>query len=134
MSREADFIAWSPQSNYECMFISGEDKYSFDWYWHYDQNGIAVVCTHTDGNYVTSDEPEIILMEYIGRKDINGKKIYSDFIVQCDLGIKYKVVFSDEWCAFMLIENKTGRQVVIYPEMKLEVIGNIYENPELLEE
>lgn len=73
------------------------------------------------------------VMQYIGRKDINGKKIYNDFIVQCELGIKYKVVFSDEWCAFMLIENKTGRQVVIYPEMQLEVIGNLYENPELLE-
>jgi len=73
------------------------------------------------------------VMQYIGRKDINDKKIYNDFMVQCDLGIKYKVIFSNEWCAFMLIENKTGRQVIIYPEMKLEVVGNIHQNPELLE-
>lgn len=93
----------------------------------------ATGCPISIHNHGHADYEDFIVEQYTGLTDKNGIEIYEGDVVQCALGAKYKVVFSDEWCAFMLIENKTGRQVIIYPEMKLEVIGNIYENPELLE-
>jgi len=132
MSREFDVIAWVDDIQDLCFpeeeFASGNTIFSIV--------GTKIrVSHHCDCSYPDgyAEYEKYSIMQYIGRKDINGKKIYNDFIVQCDLGIKYKVIFSNEWCAFMLIENKTSRQVVIYPEMKLEVIGNIHQHPELLE-
>lgn len=139
MTREINFIAWDHN---DCEMLIPFDEGHGDWWWFdSDENGKPVVvirdiktCHVTlDQDYKITHHPEFPVMQYIGRKDINSKKIYNDFIVQCDLGIKHKVIFSNEWCAFMLIENKTDRQVVIYPEMKLEVIGNIHQNPELID-
>lgn len=91
------------------------------------------------------------LMQYIGLNDRQGRKIYEGDIVEivdaptlhpcgCYIGTKFKVFYNQESCAFMMqdIFNKNNTQYFdldldgIPPEY-LEVIGNIYENPELLE-
>ncbi len=68
------------------------------------------------------------LMQYTGLKDKNGKEIYEgDIIVY--LVIKYKSVVEWEHGGFGFI-GADGEPM--YTEEDFEVIGNIYENPELL--
>ncbi len=88
---------------------------------------------------------EVALMRYTGLKDKNGKEIYEGDIVEAKDPYKYnskeifytcEVVFT-EGAAFMLkhtYENwgTVGIRYFGLRDMELEVIGNIYENPELL--
>src|SRR5690348_3924275 len=79
-----------------------------------------------------SQEDECILMQYTGLKDKNGKEIYEGDIIKHDNGQISVVEWSQgDWGWFMKsIRNwnpKTG-----FDSSKDEVIGNIYENPELI--
>jgi uncharacterized phage protein (TIGR01671 family) len=76
---------------------------------------------------------DIKFMQYTGLKDMNGKEIYEgDILKTKDLYQRYFVVeYSTR--GFELYDNKNG--VVHDPHNTwedYEVIGNIYENPELL--
>ncbi|MGG7215378.1 YopX family protein [Clostridium nigeriense] len=78
------------------------------------------------------------LMQYTGLKDKNGKEIYEGDIVKAyESNIVCEVIFS-EGAMFMLRWNdkKWGNNEYHHYGVRaftLEVIGNIYENPELLE-
>ncbi len=90
---------------------------------------------------------ELIWLEFTGLHDKNGKDIYEGDIIQSDvLGelIVGKVLYADGWASFFLaVTNKYGVGVAMAEadawyhdedgETKAEVIGNIYENPGLLE-
>jgi uncharacterized phage protein (TIGR01671 family) len=75
---------------------------------------------------------DIELMQYTGLKDKKGKDIYEDDIVNwLDIGgHKYQVVYED--CGFVGIdlESDDGGDIDLAMQ-ELEVIGNVWENPEL---
>lgn len=72
----------------------------------------------------------IVLMQYTGLKDKNGREIYEGDIVKDHDGKHiYKVVYN-MW-GFEL-QTPQGHRVGQLPTAWLEIIGNIYENPELL--
>lgn len=89
---------------------------------------------------------QVELMQCTGLKDKNGKLIYEGDILKCyyidsdtdnqefDL---MKMVYNDKYCAFGLIGLKTSHFEDFvncdYIAEDYEVIGNIYENKELLE-
>lgn len=97
-----------------------------------------------------SDYEPIELMQYTGLKDKNGKGIYEGDVVRlvdmpasphqettvsevffCNGGFYFKSPFSEEHMAlqFITIPSPFANG---YVPLECEVIGNIYENPELL--
>lgn len=73
-----------------------------------------------------------IIMQYTGLKDKNGKEIYEGDIVECDDVISV-IEFKDG--KFQMITSEFQGQSPVYQERlnRFEVIGNIHENPELME-
>lgn len=88
------------------------------------------------------DFDEIELMQFTGLKDKNGKEIYEGDIVKfsdCDDDVYVTPVVWDKSCACFGL-SFSGKYPIsfdyleeFYTELKdIEVVGNIYENPELL--
>lgn len=83
--------------------------------------------------------------EYTGLTDKNGKKIFEGDILQDKFGQIKIVDYSDEWGAFRtcfvralndegkIVATVGGASFVGTIWRKYEVIGNIHDNPELLE-
>jgi len=80
-----------------------------------------------------SADKGIAYMQFTGLTDKNGKDIYEgDIYTQGDKDIKYKVIFVDGQFVGNQIGNKSLAGLCHWID-RIEVIGNIYENPELLE-
>ena len=95
-----------------------------------------------DGKNETWDikNDDVELLKFTGLKDVNGKPIYEGDIVHVVTGDGYrrtgKVIFEQEQGCYMVDNgwdkypfNRFG-----YERDTLEVLGEVHENPELLEE
>ncbi|MGE6602616.1 YopX family protein [Lysinibacillus fusiformis] len=143
MSREIKFRVWD--KDLKKMHICGENQHDsiiFSYpeneaHYYNLQNGCG---SSTDGSGTYE------LMQYTGLKDKHGKEIYEGDIVEYndfnslrtgghaeDKIIVGKVAFS---CGMWMVEeNNCGHDLYegLVNDEELEIIGNIYENPELLE-
>ena len=128
MNREIRFRAWDKKNNHL-------------WDWNYilkqKENLIYWLKTKLKG------ENRFIPQQYAGLKDKNGKEIYEGDILEkiCNDGIKLHYVAEigiskDNRYGFILryIDNDKDCIALLIELKELEIIGNIYENPELLKE
>lgn len=128
--REIKFRAW--QSVLKIMDYSPDNSISFD--------GKIVNFGNTD---ITGYNDNI--MQYTGLKDNNGKEIYEGDFLGVDGGgkdfpcpVSWDIVQAQWVCEVPWLKNKLPNKYVpiaSYVGMsfcEVEVIGNIYENPELL--
>jgi uncharacterized phage protein (TIGR01671 family) len=110
--REIKFRAWHKSS------VTNGSPY-MDYILYLDNVGI-------NDQIKIAEDKNWILMQYIGLKDKNDKKIYEGDIVQHDDG---------DICVVDLIIpiSNIKDDLFSWANLDYEVIGNIYENPELLE-
>lgn len=76
---------------------------------------------------------DCILMQSTGLKDKNGKLIYEADIVKTSKGIA-NVEYDNTYAYFGLTNFLTVFSFDNFINEEIEVIGNIYENPELIKE
>lgn len=85
------------------------------------------------------DLEDMILMQFTGLKDKNGKEIYDGDIVKNSFYLEHKFEVCWKECSWYLKNVKTSEYIrleeifSLRPHYDLEIIGNIYDNPELLE-
>lgn len=89
-------------------------------------------------DYITVSPDEIELMQSTGLKDKNGKEVFIGDIIKCTRGCPHEVYLEKEYSGTYI-----GGMPTIYLNGLLsgyawteheEILGNIYENPELLED
>ncbi|HHP8970275.1 TPA: YopX family protein [Listeria monocytogenes] len=91
-------------------------------------------CTMCDDWYNFDD---VVLMQYTGLKDKNGKKIFEGDIVNCKFfdrmvgDIAGVINFID--CVWAVSDFKNKRLYQLIDVDNIEIIGNIHENPDLLD-
>ncbi len=124
MTREIKFRAWNTKEKY--MYYSENYDFLSDFVEHH----IETVPQHHE------------IMQYIGLKDKNGKEIYEcDIIDLCHEKFpedsKYTRIVKYNFSSFLFFNPRNNVSSPIdkfsLENMGDHVIGNIYENPELLE-
>ena len=93
-------------------------------------------------DYITAYPDEIVLMQSTGLKDKNDKEIFEGDILACETDnevINLNVFWDEEHALFMFESKKYNEQEPLAELVEnntylFEIMGNIYENPELLED
>lgn len=126
--RDIKFRAWNKEQN--IMYHNAQNTYDFgcgSGYGGCPEDHFGAVIQNKD----------YILMQYTGEKDINGIEIYEGDIVETTRGLNHIIGAVIYRKASWYIQSKEGynvRLISIFSTAENKIIGNVYENKELLEE
>ena len=123
--REIKFRAWLKE--HKTMVNVAEIDIDHQLIYHYGFDDF-------EGNFENFNSIE--LLQYTGLKDMRGKEIYEGDIVTLHNG-KYKVIFNTEEARFVLRDDEFELEIPFTNNnnnKRMEVVGNIYENSELIKE
>ena len=131
MNREIKFRAW--HKDLKKMFKIGQITLE-EGTWNFEPNDRGFI------GMSIPYQPSFVLMQYTGLHDKNGKEIYDGDIVYCQTKYgkaKAIIKFLDgKFVAYWnsaLTHPENGHHIACYEiNKRFEVIGNIYDNPELL--
>ncbi len=88
-----------------------------------------------NGIYIPFDRNELILMQCTGLKDSEDKLIWEGDIVEVGDGSVSKVVrWDDEHASYFIHPELFIPWELTYKYKEIKVLGNIYENPELIKQ
>lgn len=138
--RELKFRAWDKENKH----MAYSDKHEWDYNFSFDGKSGNLACAinccycdtfgdeHDDWNELDNT------MQYTGLKDKNNKEIYEGDIVSLDSLDGFVVEYDVENARFILNGEHKDKDYGhcgfhLYAQKEIEVIGNIYENPELLQ-
>lgn len=126
--REIKFRAWDSDEKTMCPVYE----------LHFGERIIVARVNARNGKMLLVFSDETNLMQYTGVKDKNGVEIYEGDIIRGHTG-RYKVDCVVRWssgnCGFIAVPTITERTYLCLnpgSTKSYEVIGNIYENPELV--
>ena len=120
--REIKFRAWLKE--HKTMVNVAEIDINHQLIYHYGFDDF-------EGNFENFNSIE--LLQYTGLKDKNENEMYEGDIV-IHHGKMYKIIFNAEEARFVLRDDEFELEIPFTNNnnKRMEIVGNIYENPELL--
>lgn len=129
--REIKFRAWDKKNNEWCQSIEQEGFGVFI-------NGVVNPSKSGEfyiHDYSSTGQEYIVLCQFTGLHDKNGREIYEGDVVQTyngkHKGPRVEIAYLEH--SFCMREEPDDSRMDCVWYFNIEVIGNIYENPELLE-
>ena len=100
------------------------------------KDGVTTIITETEEDHYESSVNPDTVGQHTGLKDRNGKEIYEGDLL-LSVGMVWKVVYHENLASFVLCaEYSRGNSPLgeMIRSFDFKIIGNIHDNPELLEE
>lgn len=127
--REIEFRAW----------IDGKMTYK-DWIWErgqeiHERMRLDTMCLRIEREFERKKN-DVVLMQYTGLKDKNGKKIFEGDILKGTYqeDTRMDVVECVNHGFFPFAEQTDYDGITYYDVVEYKIVGNVFENPELIPE